>query len=122
MKKRLGIWMDHSHAHIKEYRNELSDVFEKDYDASQSKKSHVVHGESSMHNKEESLQAEFYKNLGKVIAEYKEVLLFGPSEAKSELYNVLKSDQQFANIKIEVKNSGKLSDNQERAMIRAHFQ
>ena len=122
MSKKLGIWMDHSHAHLKEFRNEYMESFEKDFDISNKKKSHLFHGESSMHNKEESLQTEFYKSLSKVIAEYKEVLLFGPTEAKSELYNVLKADHQFANIKIEVKNSGQLSDNQERAVIRAHFQ
>jgi ADP-heptose:LPS heptosyltransferase len=122
MSKKIGIWMDHSHAHLKEFRSEAMESFEKEYDLATQKKAHLFHGESSMHNKEESLHTEFYKNLSKVIAEYKEVLLFGPTEAKSELYNVLKADHQFANIKIEVKNSGQLSDKQERAVIRAHFQ
>ncbi len=115
--------MDHSHAHLKEFASVPFDPTEFDSELSrQHRKKHHIDGESSMHNMDEALQADFYRNIGKVIKDYKEVLLYGPTKAKSELFDILRADDQFTHIKIEVKNSGKLSDIQERALIRQHFQ
>lgn len=115
--------MDHAHAHLKEYTSMPFDASEFDSAfARQHRKIHHVEGESSMHNMDEALQTDFYRNIGKVIKEYKEVLLYGPTKAKSELFDILRADDQFTHIKIEVKNSGRLSDIQERALIRQHFQ
>jgi len=56
-----------------------------------------------------------------VIKNYDEVLLFGPSEAKAELYNILKAEHQFTKIKIEIKQTDKLTENQQHAFVRDYF-
>ncbi len=74
-----------------------------------------------MHNKEQQQQAAYYKELGKVIRNYEEVILFGPTDAKVELLNLLKEDHLFAAIKIEVAQTDKMTENQQHAFVKAHF-
>ena len=120
--KHLGIWMDHSSAHIIEPNADPAEM-----KTITSKFTHEVKEESLnknenlMHNKEQHQEAEFYKELGETIKNYNEVLLFGPTTAKKELYNILRADHQFENIKIEVKQAGKLTEHQEHAFIKEHF-
>lgn len=77
--------------------------------------------ENIMHNKEQHQQADYYKRLGEVIKNYDEVLLFGPSNAKSELVNTLKSDHHFDKIKIEVMSAEKMTENQLHAFVKDYF-
>jgi len=51
--------------------------------------------------------------LGGFIEDYDAVLLFGPTDAKVELFNLLKADKQFDKIKIETVPSEKMTGNQE---------
>ena len=121
-KKNLGIWMDHSSAHLTEF---TSDTIETKTIASKfthdEKVDSLSKGENRMHNKEQHQQATYYKQLGEVIKKYDEVLLFGPTEAKNELFNLLKADHLFENIKIDVKQTGKLTEHQEHAFVKEHF-
>lgn len=56
-----------------------------------------------------------------MVKNYKEVLLFGPTDAKTELFNTLKSDHHFDKVKIDVKQSDKLTENQQHAFVQEHF-
>ena len=122
IKKRLGIWMDHSNAHLLEFASENmnADVLESNF-THQDKQEALGRSEHVMHNKEQNEQAAFYKDLGKAILNYDEVLLFGPTNAKLELLNVLKADHQFDNIKIEALSADKMTDNQEIAFVKDYF-
>ncbi len=121
-RKRLGIWMDHTHAHLKEYHYEVLNPNNHDIQNPMDRtKDHLVKGESFLHNAAQPLQSEYYKSLAKEILAFNEVLLFGPSEAKDELFNLIKDDLLYADIKINVKNSGPLSEKQEREVIKLHF-
>lgn len=63
-RKRLGIWMDNAHAHLKEYHREVVEIANVDSDEIEKPaKSHLVKGESSLHNMEQPLQTEFTKVL-----------------------------------------------------------
>jgi hypothetical protein len=77
--------------------------------------------ENLMHNKEQHQQSEYYKKLGEAIKNYENVILFGPTNAKTELFNVLRADHRFEKIKIEVKQADKMTENQEHAFVREHF-
>lgn len=115
--KSLGIWMDHSSAHLIEFTahpNETTNVetgFSHD----------VAHdAETQIHNTEHEYTA-YYKKLGGIIKNYDEVLLFGPTDAKAELHNLLSADHQFATINIEVKQADKMTENQQHAFVKEHF-
>lgn len=118
----LGIWMDHSVAHLMEYTHDpiqtktIASKF-----THQSKENALGKSENLMHNKEQYQQSEYYKNLGEVIKNYNEVILFGPTAAKVELLNSLRSDHSFSKIKIEIKQADKMTENQQHAFVKEHF-
>ena len=74
-----------------------------------------------MHHKEQQQQAEFYEEIGKALAPYEEVVIFGPTDAKMELYNTLRAQPAFLHIKFVIKQAGKLTEYQQYSFIREHF-
>lgn len=121
-KKKLGIWMDHSTANLMEYSTIFIETttIKSDF-THQAKEETLNKSENIMHNKEQHLEMDYYKRLSAEIIKYDEVLLFGPTNAKLELFNILNEDQHFKNIKIVVQPSDKLTDNQQVAFVRNYF-
>ena len=120
--KKIGIWMDHSSANIMDTANDpietktvLSEFTYED------KMLSLNHSESLMHNKEQHQQSEYYKKLKEIIKNYEEVILFGPTDAKVELFNIIKSDNLLSKIKIKVKQSDKMTENQQHAFVKEYF-
>jgi nitrogenase subunit NifH len=120
--KNLGIWMDHSSAHLMEFTTEpIETKIIVSKFTHQEKEHSLEKSENLMHNKEQHQQAEYYKKLGEHIINYTNVLLFGPTQAKNELSNVLKADHRFEKIKIEIQQADKMTENQQHAFVRTHF-
>ncbi|MDQ3019023.1 MAG: hypothetical protein M3R36_00380 [Bacteroidota bacterium] len=121
-KKKLGIWMDHSNAHLMEYTSDSIEIktLESKF-THQEKEETIVKSEKTMHNKEQHEHSEYYKKLGETIKDYDEVILFGPTSAKMELYNILKADHRFAKIKIETKQTDKMTENQLHSFVKDYF-
>lgn len=118
----LGIWMDHSSAHVMEFTNGIVETNTLDSDFTREVKDESrLKGEKLMHNKKQEEQWAYYRKLGKVIERYTNVLLFGPTDAKKELFNILKANHAFENIKIDLKQSERMSENQEQAFVKTHF-
>ncbi len=120
--KKLGIWMDHAHAHLMEVTpgaTETETVGSKFTDEAEDQDS--AKGERLMHNKEQHEESAYYKELGKEILKYDDVLLFGPTDAKAELFNLLKADTHFQDIKIEMRQADKMTDNQQHAFVKDYF-
>lgn len=121
--KNLGIWMDHSTANLMEFSTNpimthtIESKFTHDDKVDSLKKS-----EKLMHNKEQHQQAEYYKELGEYIVKYENVILFGPTNAKVELYNLLKDDHRFTKTKIEIEKTDKMSVNEQHTFVRDYFQ
>jgi hypothetical protein len=120
--KKLGICMDHTNAYLIEFSDEekLPSTIRLDFDK-QDKDETLQRSESEMHNKQQQRQKSYYKKIAAVIRHFNEVLLFGPTEAKIELFNLLRQDHLFDNIKIEVINTDKMSENQQHEFIKEHF-
>jgi len=120
--KRLGIWIDHSRAQLTDYTIELLDTKIIKSDFTHDDKEHTLsRSENVMHNKEQHQHLEFYKKIAEVIRNYNHVLLFGPTDAKVELFNILKADHRFAKINIEVRQADKMTEFQQKAFIREYF-
>ena len=120
--KRLGICMDHSSACL---MDDTTGIIETSFIESlfthEDKVDSVDKSESVMHHKEQHEQATYFKQLAGVIKNYDHVLLFGATQAKTELYNILKGDHHFEKIRIEVRPSDKLTLNQQEAFVKAYF-
>jgi hypothetical protein len=120
--KNLGIWMDHSSAHLMEFTIDPIETTTITSRFTHTEKAETMgKSEHVMHNKEQHEQSAYYKKLGDEIRNYEAVLLFGPTNAKSELLNLLKADHRFENIKIEVKQTDKLTENQQHAFVKEYF-
>lgn len=120
--KKLGIWMDHTIAHLYEIKNKsmTSNTLESIF--LQSEKQNFGRDESLKQNTEQNQDLDFYKRLGEVIKEYSEVFLFGPTNAKKELFNLLREDTQYNEIKFELETTDKLTENQMHAFVKEHFE
>lgn len=120
--KHLGIWMDHANAHLMELTNgPIKTITINAALSHQEKESTLEKSEKGMHQKEIHETSAYYKQLGKTMLNYDDVLLFGPTDAKTELFNLLRTEHNFDNIKIQVKPADKMTENQEHAFIREHF-
>lgn len=113
--------MDHSVAHVIELNGDstknrtiVAQVGEQD-EALNSR------DETLIQNKEQNELSGFFNRLGGVIINYDEVLLFGPTNAKTEFVNTLKKDHHFDKLKIEVKTADKMTENQQQAFVMEHF-
>jgi hypothetical protein len=121
--KQIGIWMDHSTANLIELTNdkivkrtmELIPAFPGPVE-------NLRLNESLINNKEQNHLSEFYQKLSNVIKDFDEVLLYGPTNAKTELFNQLKEDIHFDRIKIEVQPADKMTDNQQEAFVKKYFE
>jgi len=122
-KKLLGIWIDHSIAYLTELTNDklVTETVESKPKSQVNSADLYYKDESHELNKEQGLLSTYYKKLGDAILDYDEVILFGPTDAKNELLNVLKADHLFDKIKIETKPADKMTENQQHAFIMEHF-
>ena len=117
----LGVWMDHSTAHLIDVgagknNHAISSKFTSD-----TKEEALKRSESLMHNKEQQMHEAYYKEISEVILKYDNVLLFGPTNAKTELLNYLHKDPHFKDKKIDVESADKMTDNEKEAFVKKHF-
>jgi len=120
--KKLGIWMDHSSAHLMEFTNDTIDTKTINSEFThQVREQTLKKSESLMDHKEQHEEAAYYKKLGEIMQKYDDVILFGPTNAKTELFNILRADHHFETIKIEVMQTDKMTENQQHAFVREYF-
>lgn len=77
--------------------------------------------ESQTHNTAQDHQFNFHKELSYVINDYTEVILFGSSNAKTELFNLLKNNHRFDKTKISVQTTKNMTDNQQDGFVKDFF-
>lgn len=121
-KKQLGIWMDHSVAHLIELKDDsmVTQTIESESKI-QEMEQHSDKDENLKLNKEKGYHFAFYKKLRNIIKDFEDVVLFGPTSAKNELLNSIKSDHLFEKIKIETKSADKMNVNQKHAFVENYF-
>lgn len=114
--------MDHSTAHLLEFSNVGGEETVVESNLTHPEKEHSVgSSENVIHNKEQHHQVDFYKKLGEAIRNFDQVVLFGPTNAKAELFNSLKTDHRFENIKIDVQQADKMTEKQLHAFVKNYF-
>jgi len=114
--------MDHQTAHLMEFTIDPIQTTTIDSKFTHEEKEQTLsRSENLMHIKEQHEQAAYYKELGELIREYDEVILFGPTDAKVELFNFLRKDHCFSTVQIEIEQADKMTVNQQHAFVKAHF-
>jgi hypothetical protein len=120
--KSLGIWMDHSNAFLMSLTNDkiVTNRIVSEF-THQDKVDGLNKSENLMHNKEQHQQSSYFKKIGEAIREYQDVVLFGPTDAKNQLFNSLKDDHLFENIHFELKNTDNMTETQRHDFVREYF-
>lgn len=120
-KTKLGIWMDHASADLIDMEsNKIDQSITSDFTFNV-KEEALSRSESIMHNKEQQMHESYYKEISEQILQYDHVLLFGPTNAKLELSNMLSQDLHFKDIIIDIKAADKMSQNEKVAFVKDHF-
>ena len=122
--KQLGIWMDHSIAHLMELKNSniVSEIIEAESIVPEDEDIEINwKDETSIQNKERYNLSHYFKKLINVIKDYDEVLLFGPTDAKSELFNLIDNIHHMDMIKIAIKTTDKMPEDQQLIFVREYF-
>ncbi|MEZ4884552.1 MAG: hypothetical protein R3E32_07500 [Chitinophagales bacterium] len=120
-KKNLGIWMDHSTANLIDVNTKKSNHSISSQFTHNTKEEVLNRSEYIMHNKEEQMNEAYYKEIADEILKYDHVLLFGPTNARLELHNYLNKDLHFKDIKIDIESADKMTENEQFAFVRKHF-
>jgi stalled ribosome rescue protein Dom34 len=120
--KKLGIWMDHSMAHLMEFTSKHFEIETIESKLSNQEKITILSkSENSNFSKEKKQLFDYYKKIGETIKNYKRVILFGPTNAKIELFDLLSEDTRFLKIKFEIKDTDKMTQNQQHTFVKEYF-
>jgi stalled ribosome rescue protein Dom34 len=120
--KKIGIWMDHSTANFINLDKEKYNFSIQSKFTFNDKEAALRRSESLMHNKENQMHETYFKEIGHKILKYQHILIFGPTQAKTELLNFLKKDLHYKNIQIDVKSADKMTENEKRSFVWLHFE
>lgn len=121
-KRRMGVWMDYESAYLIELMPLRVDaIVLKSKTSNPEKKRKLTTNDDNERNKQEELLRIFNKKIATEISKYGHVILFGPTEAKIELMELLKTEYAFNDIKIEMVETEKMNDNQKHAFVKNYF-
>ena len=121
--KNIGIWMNHSIAYIMEFTAGLITTItvESNPDYKLDDKLCFADNNSLSLYKEHYIQTAYYKKLEESISDCSEVILFGPTNAKVKLYNLLRIDKRFAKTNIEVTQAQEMNQSEQLDFVTKHF-
>lgn len=116
----LGIWMDHSVAYLMEFKTKPFEIqtIVCEYNMDKKNEEKVKQEKSIIGLKN---RYRFYNKIANTITNYKKIILFGPSNAKNDFFDVLSEDERFYKLKIEIKETDRMNINQQHAFINEYF-
>ena len=121
--KQLGIYMDLTHAFLMELednqiisRNIVSGLNEAD--STDKQENHFLGFEWT---EKQHLQKVYFTEISDIISHYQQVVLFGVTDAKNELYLLLIGNPRFNDIRIELVNTNKLNKTQMHEFVKSYF-
>ena len=132
--EKIAVWLDHSEAKLITFENKVANTetinsgvethIRIDGEGSESSRFGVgtTNNENRNNNRHSNELSGYYKALAGKLKSYDEILLFGPTNAKEQLKNMLVSDKSFSGKSIEIKSSDKLTPNQLVAFAREHME
>lgn len=120
--KKLGVWMDHSIAYLMEFTNNPFEIKTIESELTENNNQLILSKKSeALINMDQHTLYAYYNKIGEAIKNYKQIVLFGPTDAKIELFDVLSEDHRFVKIKVEIKETDKMSVNQQHDFINKYF-
>ena len=121
--KQLGIYMDHAHAFLMELENDmiLSRNIVSGWNETEDNDNIHIHSNGFHSDEKKQLQSAYYHEISDIIRHYQRVLLFGPTDAKNELHNLLTFNHLFNEIKLEFVDTDKMNNVQMHEFMKEYF-
>lgn len=120
--KKLGIFINNTIAQLMEFTHNPTEIktmtshFQNfDNDA------YFESKEKSPSAKLKNEVASYFRKLGDIIQHYDEIVVFGPNNIKKQLYRHLRYDKNFDKIKMDIKDSHNLDNEQQKEFVKKHF-
>jgi stalled ribosome rescue protein Dom34 len=118
----LGIWMDHSVAYLMELTTKPFEIQTILCELPLPEKNEKpLKNDTALSSRNKSILYKFYHQIGAVMLNYKKIVLFGPSDAKINFFDFLSENECFLKLKIEIKYTEKMNENQQDGFIREYF-
>jgi hypothetical protein len=121
--KQLGICMDLSHALLMELEN--NQIISRDIvsglkktDKTDTQQNHFL---GFQWTEKQHLQKVYFTEISDIISHYQQVVLFGVTDAKNELYLLLIGNSRFNDIRIELVNTNKFNKTQMHEFVKSYF-
>jgi hypothetical protein len=120
--KKLGVWMDHSIAYLMEFTNNPFEIKTIESQLRRDKKNFYLSESTQLSiNKDLATLYSYYNKIGEAIKGYQQIVLFGPTTAKVELFDMLSEDDRFLKIRFEIKDTDKMNAKQQNEFITKYF-
>lgn len=119
--KKMGIWMDYSMAYLMEFTSnpfEIKTVESTSFDTSTI---YPINTLPILLEKRKRLLFSYYNKIAREINNYDRIILFGPTNAKIEFFDVLSEDERFLKTKIEITNTDQMNAAEQHQFIKNYF-
>jgi stalled ribosome rescue protein Dom34 len=120
-KKKLGIWMDYSYAHIMEFTLNPFEIITVESTSFPSEKRYPIDTIATLLETRKRLLFTYYNKIANEILNYNRIILFGPSNAKVEFFDVLSEDERFLKTKVELTNTDDMTRSEQHDFIKEYF-
>ncbi len=117
--KKLGIWIDHSMAYLMEFTSTPFEIKIVESDSEELACNATTFEELMVTKKR--LLFTYYNKIAREMKNYNQFILFGPNNAKLELFDVLSEDDYFFNTTVEIKKTDSMTFAEQHKFIKAYF-
>ena len=120
--KTLGIYLDYTNAFFMELINKMIVSRNIKFEFKEKTINNSGNDGENIHKQfEHHLPSAYYLEICDIIRNYNRVVLFGPNEAKNELFNLLEFDHSFDTIKIQNENSEVMSEPEMHEFVKEYY-
>jgi len=119
--KKIGIWMDYSMAYLMEFSSNPFEIKTVESTSFDNTKTYPTNTLSILLEKRKRLLYSYYNKIAREINNYDRIILFGPSNAKIELFDVLSEDERFLKTTIEITNTDQMNPAEQHQFIKNYF-
>ncbi len=120
-KKQAGVWLDNEKAIIIADNGETGNANFTIQDKIKGQAKISGGSEHTINNAKQSDSLKYFKSISGLLANYDEILVFGPGKSQEQFKNHLDEDAQFKNKKVTVYSAEHLTDPQMIAKVRDFF-
>ena len=120
--KQLGIYIDYSNAYLMELINKMIVSRNIEFELKKNSGGNNDNNQGTIESIEEhQLQSAYFLDMCDIIKNYNQVVLFGPTDIKNELFKLLEFDHNFDSIKIQNVNTGKMNEDEMHDFVKEYY-